>query len=169
MGVSKYFSPWFTVPSEQGCCSCTDWSRASHCKTPHMWRAFLPPTDLISLYRMLGQGQHNSEVFHSWYLCLVWWHDGIVQGQMDYTTTAGLVMPCLPCPCCCDESSLCFCTDPDTFCQSATKLVSRLHLNMILRSQYALMKGVFGVQQRPNIFRMHIYLLKMPTSYSSIF
>lgn len=38
----------------------------------------------------------------AWY----WWRDGIVQGQMGYTTTAGLVVPCLACPCCCDESSL---------------------------------------------------------------
>lgn len=159
MGVRKCFSLWFTIPSEQGWCGCTDWSRTSHCKTPHNWRAFLPPTDSISPHRKLGQGQHNSEVLHTsgisaWY----WWHDGIVQGQMDYTTTAGLVMPCLTCPCCWDESSLWFCMDANAFCWGTSKLVSRLHLSVTSCSQYALMKGVSGVQQRASKHFQNVYI-----------
>lgn len=95
MGVSKCFSPWSTIPSEQGCCGCTDWSRTCHCKSPHIQRALLPPTDFISPYRKLGQGQHNSEVLHSWHLCLVlvtWWNSIGTDG-LHHHCRAGHAVP----------------------------------------------------------------------------
>lgn len=156
MGVSKCFSPWFTVPSEQGW---TDWSGTSHCKTPHNWRAFLLPTDFISPCRKLGQGQNNLEVLHSWYLCLllVTWRDRTETDGLYHHCRAGHAMPDLSLLLWC-ESSLCFCTDPDTSarvlpswpqgCTSVWPCVHSMHS----------WEECLGCSKGPtNIFRMHTW------------
>lgn len=169
MGVSKSFSLWFTIPSEQGCCGCTDWSRTYHCKTPHNWRAFLPP--LISFPPMESwvKASTTQKCSTAGISAQYWWHDGMVQGQMGYTTTAGLVMPCLTCPCCCDESALCLLRMKTisagvlpSWSQGCTPVWPCVH------SMHS-WKECLGCSKGPaKIFRMHTYLLNMPTNYSSI-
>lgn len=169
MGVWECFSAWFTIPSEQGCSGCTDRPRTSRCKTPHNWRAFLPPTDFVSPYRQLGQGQHNSELLHSWYLCLVlvtWWDSTGTDGLYHHWR-AGRAMPGLFLLLWWILTLIC--TDPDTFCWSTTNLVSKLHSVWPCVHSMHSWKECLGCRKGPtNIFRMHTYLPKMPTNYISI-
>lgn len=160
MGMRKT-SPWLTIPSEQGC---TDWSRTSRCKTPCNWRVFLPPTDFISPYRKLGQGQHNSEVLHSWYLCsiLVMWWDGTGTDGLCHHCRAGHAMP--------DLSLLLWWILSLHLCGCRHFLLEYYQTDLKVTPQSDLVFIVYTLERSvcskgpANIFRMHIYLLNMPTN-----
>lgn len=102
MGVSKCFSSWFKIPSEQGVVNVL-------IDLGHL-TVRLHRTEGLSSYPLISFPPVGSWVKTSptqkcstaGISACYWWRDGIVQGQMGYTTTAGLVMPCLTCPCCCD-------------------------------------------------------------------
>lgn len=169
MGVSKCFSPWSTIPSEQGCCGCTDWSRTCHCKSPHIQRALLPPTDFISPYRKLGQGQHNSEVLHSWHLCLVlvtWWNSIGTDGFHHHCGWSCRAWPVLvavinPHSVFVQIKTLSAGVLP-SWSQGCTSIWPCVH------SMHSWEKCPGCSKVPTNIFRIKTLLLKMPSNYSNL-
>lgn len=170
MGVSKCFSSWFKIPSEQGVVNVL-------IDLGHL-TVRLHRTEGLSSYPLISFPPVGSWVKTSptqkcstaGISACCWWRDGIVQGQMGYTTTAGLVMPCLTCPCCCDVSPHSAFVQIQTLsakvlpnwskgCTSVWHCVHSMHS----------WQECLGCSKGPtNIFRLHTCLLKMPTDYNSI-